>query len=152
MHHGSDPMSLSEFMSRIDDNPYYPVDLADYPGMFDFRITQNGMVYLERLREELESGSEFSDAKCLYMGILYLGYAVATRSPKECKGWQVYMFLVGKTTDMYTPEIKADLMQMGCIEDNPEYNPKLYKRHLIWKMKALTSTGCGGPVMVEEEP
>ena len=135
-------MRLSEFMGKIDYNPYYPVEPADYPRMFDFEITKNGAVYLERLKKEMDSG-EITDRKSLYLSLLYLAQAASMMSSQECKKWQGFMFLVGKTTDMYTPEIKSELTQMGCIRDNPRYDPKMYKRHLSWKMKALASISDG---------
>lgn len=139
----SDTVNLSEFIGKIEKNPYYPVEPSDYPRMFDFAITKSGMIYFESLRRELDSTGDLSDTKHLHLSVLYLAQAASMRSPAECKKWQVYMFLVGKTTDKYTPEIKADLMLMGCIEDNPRYDSKMYKRHLVWKMKALASISGG---------
>ena len=45
------------------------------------------------------------------------------------------MFLIGEKIDLENSDTKITLKQMGCIQDNQEYNPKLYKSHLVWKNK-----------------
>lgn len=126
-----------ELMEKLDRNPYHPVRLHDYPQIFNFKITRNGITYFERLQKELELGNELSDKENLYLGMLHLGYAMATSSPEECKKWQAFMFVIGDSTDTTIPDIENTLMQMGCIEENPQYNPKLYKAHLAWKRMIL---------------
>lgn len=129
-------MNVQEFIASLDRNPYHPVPPSKYPGLFDFRITRNGLTYLRRLRSEWETAG-LSDRKCLYTGLLHLAHAVSIRSPKECKLQEAFMFVTGKKDDVFAPSIRADLMEMGCVEENPEYDPKLYKSHTMWKMKML---------------
>ena len=123
-----------EFMTKIEENPYYPVAIEDYPKLFDFEMTEKGFIYFQRLKKEW-STNELSDKECLYLGMLHLAYATAMKSIKECKNWQAYMFLIGEKIDLENSDTKIILKQMGCIIDNPEYNPKLYKSHLLWKNK-----------------
>jgi len=127
-----------EFMTKIEENPYYPVGIEDYPKLFDFQLTSKGFIYFERLKKEWSTG-ELSDKECLYLGMLHLAYATAMKNVKECKNWQAYMFLIGEKVDLDNSEIKITLIQMGCIEDNPDYNPKLYKSHLLWKNKIFAA-------------
>ena len=129
-----------EFITRLSENPYYPVPIEEYPRLFDFEITPNGLVYFERLKKEwsLEEG-DISDSECLYLGMLHLAYAISKKDVKECHNWQAFMFLVGKRLDLEDFKTKDNLKQMGCIIDNPEYNPKLYKSHLIWKNRILSA-------------
>lgn len=129
-----------EFMAKIEENPYYPVSISQYPDMFDFELTKKGLVYFERLKKEWSEG-ELSDRECLYLGMLHLAYATAMKSIKECKNWQAYMFLIGEKIDLECSDTKTELKQMGCITDNPNYNPKLYKSHLLWKNKILAAIG-----------
>ena len=123
-----------EFMTKIEENPYYPVLVKDYPKLFDFKLTSNGLTYFQRLKKEW-STNELSDRECLYLGMLHLAYATAMKSVKECKNWQAYMFLIVEKIDLENSYTKITLKQMGCIQDNQEYNPKLYKSHLVWKNK-----------------
>lgn len=122
---------------RLSENPYYPVPIDEYPKLFDFQITPNGKIYFERLKKQWSS-EEISDTECLYLSILHLGYATSIRDVKECHSWQAYMFLIGKRLDLDDFKIKETLKQMGCITDNPNYNPKLYKSHLLWKNDILS--------------
>lgn len=126
-----------EYMKKILDNPYYPVDLSDYPNLFDFSITENGIVYLNRLRKEYNDGNELSEDEYLYLSMLNLGYAVLKKSVEECHSWQEYLYNIGDKVNLDKTGIKERLMQMGCITENPSYNPKLYKSHLIWKNEIL---------------
>lgn len=128
---------MLEFMEKLGANPYYPVLPQDYPGLFDFRITKNGAVYMVRLGEEWDEGTDLPGAKLLHLGMLYLAYAVSLKSPRECRMWQAYMFTIGETAGPFMPEIETDLTQMGCIEENPLYDPRLYKSHLMWKREML---------------
>ena len=127
-----------EFMTKIEENPYYPVAIEDYPKLFDFEMTEKGFIYFQRLKKEW-STNELSDKECLYLGMLHLAYATAMKSIKECKNWQAYMFLIGEKIDLENSDTKIVLKQMGCIIDNPEYNPKLYKSHLLWKNKIFAA-------------
>ncbi len=130
-------MKMMELMEKLDRNPYHPVRLRDYPRIFNFKITRSGIVYFERLQKELELGNELSDRENLYLGMLHLGYAMSASSPEECKKWQAFMFVIGDNADAEVPDIENTLAQMGCIEENPQYNPKLYKAHLAWKRAIL---------------
>jgi len=127
-----------EFMMRLSENPYYPVPIDEYPKLFDFQITPNGKIYFERLKKQWSS-KEISDTEQLYLSMLHLGYSTSMRNVKECHNWQAYMFLIGKRQDLDDFKIKETLKQMGCITDNPDYNPKLYKSHLLWKNKILST-------------
>ncbi len=125
-------MGYPEFVGIMEENPYYPVLIKDYPKLFDFEPTAAGLTYFQRLRKEWSEG-DLSDRECLYLGMLHLAYATSMKSARECKEWQAYMFLLGVRPDLEGQGIKTTLKQMGCIRDNPAYDPKLYKRHILWK-------------------
>ena len=127
-----------EFITRLSENPYYPVSVDNYPRLFDFEITSNGIIYFERLKKEWSSEDEISEKQCMYLSMLHLAYAVSKKDVKECHNWQAFMFLIEKRIDLEDCNIKETLKQMGCIRDNPNYNPKLYKSHIIWKNKILS--------------
>lgn len=127
-----------DFMMKIAENPYYPVQIEEYPKLFDFDITPEGLIYFERLKNELSSANKLSENEYLYLCILHLAYAMSMKSVEECHNWQEFVFKIGKNVDLDKPGIKETLKQMGCIVDDPRYNPKLYKSHLLWKNKTLT--------------
>lgn len=128
-----------DFMMKIAENPYYPVPIEEYPQLFDFNLTPEGLIYFERLKNELASGNVLSENESLYFCLLYLGYATSMKNVEECHNWQEFVFKIGKNTDLDKPGIKDTLKKMGCITDDPDYNPKLYKSHLLWKNKMLAS-------------
>ena len=59
------------------------------------------------------------------------------KSVKECHEWQAFMFLIGEEVNIDKSGIKENLKSMNCIVENPNYNPKLYKSHIIWKNEIL---------------
>lgn len=130
-------MRMRKLMEKLEENPYHPVRRRDYPRLFEFRITRDGITYFERLKKEWDEGADLKDRQCLYLSVLHMAYAVYMKSPEECKRWQAFMFIVGETANRHTSEIEAELTQMGCIEGNSQYNPKLYKSHLAWKHDIL---------------
>lgn len=126
-----------DFMMKIQSNPYYPVPIDQYSELFDFVLTQNGMIYFERLKKEYDEGNDLSEDEKLYLSTLHLAYATMKKSVKECHEWQAYMFLIGEEVNIDKSGIKENLKSMNCIADNPNYNPKLYKSHIIWKNEIL---------------
>ena len=128
-----------DFMMKIAENPYYPVPIEEYPQLFDFNITPEGIIYFERLKDELSSGNELSENELLYLCLLHLAFATSKKSIEECHNWQEFVFKIGKSVDLDKPGIKETLKQMGCIIDDPNYNPKLYKSHLLWKNSMLST-------------
>ncbi len=128
-----------DFMMKIAENPYYPVPIEEYPKLFDFNITPKGLIYFKRLKNELLSGNQLSETKSLHLCLLHLGYATSMKNVEECHNWQEFVFKIGQNVDLEKPGIKESLKQMDCIIDDPDYNPKLYKSHLLWKNKMLAT-------------
>ena len=125
-----------DYMRKIWENPFYPVQVEDYTKLYDFSITRIGTVYLDRLRDEFLSG-QMSEDKCLHLILLSLADSVSKKSISEYHDWQELLHVFEDKINLDKPGIKEALMQMGCIEENPEYNPKLYKSHLLWKNKTV---------------
>lgn len=126
----------TDFMKKIWENPFFPVPVAEYTKLYDFSITRNGLVYLDRLREEISSG-DMPEDKCLHLILLSLAYSVSKKSVEEYHDWQEMLHAFDGKVDLDKQGIKEALMQMGCIEENQDYDPKMYKSHLLWKSKAI---------------
>ena len=127
-----------DYMKKIWENPFFPVPVDEYTKLYDFTITRNGVTYLDRLREEFFSGPMPED-KCLHLILLSLAYSVSKKSVEEYHEWQELLHAFEGVVDLDKPGIKEVLMQMGCVEENKDYNPKLYKSHLLWKNKTVES-------------
>ena len=134
-----------EFIDRIGRNPYHPVDVEDYPRLFDLEITPDGVVYLERLRAEWTSGVDMPAGRRAHLRALHLAYAAARKSPDECRRWQAFVLLAGDDDggagggDLCAGdgEARADLVQIGCLRENASHDPRLYKSHALWRERAL---------------
>ncbi|NIP61604.1 MAG: hypothetical protein GWN01_05980 [Nitrosopumilaceae archaeon] len=124
-------------MKIISDNPYYPVSIDDYSKLFDFAITDNGIIYLERLNKKLSSGIKLGDDESLYYCMLALASASSQNDIESIHKIHEFMFSISDKVDPFKPRIKSTLIQMGCIKENPHHNPKLYKSHLLWKNENL---------------
>lgn len=135
-----------EFIDRIGKNPYHPVDAGDYPRLFDLEITPDGVVYLERLRAEWLSGADMPADRLAHLRALHLAYAAAKKSPDECRRWQAFVFLEGDgggdgggPDDGGDGEARGELARMGCLRENGEYDPRLYKSHVLWRERMLAA-------------
>lgn len=125
-----------DYMKKIWENPFFPVPVDEYTKLYDFAITSNGLVYLDRLRNEFLSGGMPED-KCMHLILLSLADSVSKRSIEAYHDWQELLHALDGKVDLDKPGIKETLIQMGCIEDNQDYNPKLYKSHLLWKNRTV---------------
>lgn len=130
-----------EFIDRIGRNPYHPVDAGDYPRLFDLEITPDGVVYLERLRAEWLSGADMPEGRLAHLRALHLAYAAAKKSPDECRRWQAFVFLAGDGGEAHDDggEARDELARMGCLRENGEYDPRLYKSHVLWRERTLAA-------------
>lgn len=139
-----------EFIDRIGRNPYHPVDVEDYPRLFDLEITPDGVVYLERLRAEWASGGDMPAGRRAHLRALHLAYASARKSVDECRLLQAFVLLAGgddgpdaadsaaaATADNTDDEARYDLVRMGCLRENAGYEPRLYKSHVLWRERKL---------------
>lgn len=134
-----------EFIDRIGRNPYHPVDPDDYPRLFDLEITPDGIVYFERLRAEWLSGADMSGMRRAHLRALHLAYASALRSAYECKLLQAFVLLDGGGEPGAAAAaagddgggVRADLARMGCLRENADYDPRLYKSHVLWRERKM---------------
>ena len=70
------------------DNPLYPIDLDDYPKLFDYVLTADGLVYFQTLKRNYILGKDLSLDEYNKLRLLYVYYATANRNPKEVSVWQ----------------------------------------------------------------
>ena len=133
-----------ELIDSMGRNPYHPVDVEDYPRLFDLEITPDGVVYFERLRAEWLAGADVPAGRRAHLRALHLAYAAAKKSPDECRRLQAFLFLEGDDDGgdgcepgAGDPEARADLVRMGCLRENDSYDPRLYKSHVLWRERML---------------
>ena len=69
-------------MSMTEKNPLYPIDIDDYPKIFDYVLTADGLVYFQTLKRNYILGKELFRMNTTKLRLLYVYYATANRNPK----------------------------------------------------------------------
>lgn len=112
-------------------NPLYPVDVDDYPKLFDYVLTVDGLKFFQSLRRKYNQGKKLTLDEYNKLRLLYVYYATANRNPKEVSFWQnLCITLDGQgifEKNMY--QSKEDPKEKSLIVKNPEYQSGLYRIH-----------------------
>ena len=69
-------------------NPLYPVSVDDYPKLFDYVLTVDGLVYFQKLKRNYILGKDLTLDEYNKLRLLYVYYATANKNPKEVFAWQ----------------------------------------------------------------
>ena len=113
-------------------NPLYPIEIDDYPKLFDYVLSAQGLVYFHSLKRNYILGKELSLDEYNKLRLLYVYYATANRNFKEVFAWQdICMTLDDQgifERDMY--QSKEDLKDKLLILVNPEYQSGLYRKYV----------------------
>ena len=113
-------------------NPLYPIEIDDYPKLFDYVLSAQGLVYFHSLKRNYILGKELSLDEYNKLRLLYVYYATANRNPKEVFAWQDICMTLDNggifERDMY--QSKEDLKDKLLILVNPEYQSGLYRKYV----------------------
>ena len=114
------------------DNPLFPIDVDDYPKLFDFVLTAQGLVYFHDLKRKYILGKNLLLDEYNKLQLLYVYYATANRNVKEVFAWQdICITLDDKgffEKNMY--QSKEDLKTQSLIVPNPQYHSGLYRQYV----------------------
>lgn len=77
----SDPLPESN-------NPLYPILIDDYPHLFDYVLTVQGLKYFHNLKRDYFLGKELALDEYNKLRLLYIYYATANKNSKEVLTWQ----------------------------------------------------------------
>ena len=104
-------------------NPLYPIEIDDYPKLFDYVLSAQGLVYFHSLKRNYILGKELSLDEYNKLRLLYVYYATANRNFKEVFTWQDICMTLDERgifeKNMY--QSKEDLKDKLLILVNPEY-------------------------------
>jgi hypothetical protein len=113
-------------------NPLYPIEIDDYPKLFDYVLSAQGLAYFHSLKRNYILGKELSLDEYNKLRLLYVYYATANRNSKEVFAWQDICMTLDKRgifeKDMY--QSKEDLKDKLLIIMNPEYQSGLYRKYV----------------------
>jgi len=122
-------------------NPLFPVKIDDYPKLFDYVLTADGLIYFQNLKRKYILGKEMTLDEYNKLRLMYVYYATANRNPKEVFAWQdICITLDDKgifEKGMYLS--KEDLKNNSMIIENPDYHSGLYRiytEHVKEKMNS----------------
>ena len=112
-------------------NPLYPIAVDDYPKLFDYVLTSDGLVFFQSLKRKYILGNEMSQDEYNKLRLLYVYYATANRNAKEVFTWQDICITLDDEgifeKDMFRS--KEDLKNKSLIIKNPRYQSGLYRKY-----------------------
>ena len=117
---------------NFDKNPLYPIGLNEYPKLFDYVLTKDGLIFFQNLRQKYNQGKSLELDEYNKLRLLHIYYATANRNPKEVSHWKELCL----TLDLQgIPEkhmfiSKEDLIKKSLITKNPLYQSGLYRKHI----------------------
>jgi hypothetical protein len=122
-------------------NPLYPIDVNDYPKLFDYVLSASGLVYFQTLKRNYIRGKQMTLDEYNKLRLLYVYYATANRNAREVFAWQdICITLDDKGVfekDMY--QSKEDLKIKLLIVRNPQCQSGLYRKHVEYVKDNLDS-------------
>ena len=112
-------------------NPLYPIDIDDYPKLFDYVLTADGLVYFQSLKRNYVLGKPLVQDEYNKLRLLYVYYATANRNTSEVYAWQDLCVTLDNQgiieKEMF--QSKEDLKKQRLITENPDYVSGLYRRY-----------------------
>jgi len=122
-------------------NPLHPIEIDDYPKLFDYVLTAEGLVYFQTLKRNYILGKEMTLNEYNKLRLLYVYYATANRNFKEVFAWQdICITLDGKgifEKGMF--KSKEDLKNKLLIVKNPNYQSGLYRKYTEFVKENMNS-------------
>ena len=113
-------------------NPLYPITIDDYPKLFDYVLTAEGLVYFQSLKRNYVLGKSMSQDEYNKLRLLYVYYATANRNMSEVFAWQDLCITLDNQgiieKDMFSS--KEDLKEKKLIIENPHYTSGLYRKYV----------------------
>ena len=118
-------------MMSKQNNPLCPIDVNDYPKLFDYVLTRDGLLYFHTLKRNYLLGKELSQDECNKIRLLYVYYATANRNLDEVFAWQDLCITLDNKgileKNMF--QSKESLKKNKLIIENPNYQSGLYRKH-----------------------
>ena len=113
-------------------NPFYPISINDYPKLFDYVLTRDGLIFFNDLKRKYILGKDLSLDECNKLRLLYIYYATANRYPDEVSYWQDLCIQLEQLgfPEKNVRQSKDDLILNKMITKNPDYQAGLYRNYI----------------------
>lgn len=119
-------------MQDNEEDPLHPIQIIDYPKLFDYVLTAKGLVYFNSLKREYFLQRKLTQDQYNKLRLLYVYYATANKNINEVSMWQKICVSLDEKKifekNMYYS--REDLIKQSLIIPNPYYEPGLYKTHV----------------------
>ena len=116
----------------MNSNPLHPIDVNDYPKLFDYVLTVSGLEYFQTIKRNYLMGKQMTLDEYNKLRLLYVYYATANRNVSEVSNWQEICINLDEKgifeKQMFAS--KEDLKDKLLITKNPEYEPGLYRKYV----------------------
>ena len=112
-------------------NLLYPIEIDDYPKLFDYVLTAQGLIYFHSLKRNYILGKDLNLDEYNKIRLLYVYYATANRNSRVFAWQDICVTLDNQGVfekDMYLS--KEDLKDKLLIVINPEYPSSLYRKYV----------------------
>ncbi|MGY5152352.1 MAG: hypothetical protein ACW9XA_08795 [Candidatus Nitrosopumilus sp. bin_6a] len=123
------------------ENPLYPIEIDDYPKLFDYVLSTEGLIYFQTLKRNFILGKEMTLDEYNKLRLLYVYYATANRNSKEVSAWQDLCVTLDEKgifeKKMY--QSKEDLKSKSLILVNPNYQSGLYRKYVEFVKENMES-------------
>ena len=126
---------------ELSKNPLFPIPLNDYPKLFDYVLSAQGLIYFHQLKRDFILGRKLNVDECNKIRLLYVYYATANRNSKEVFAWQ-NMCKTLDDQEMFEKNMyqsKEDLKNKSLIVINPLYHSGLYRKHIEFVKENMNS-------------
>ena len=119
-------------------NPLHPIVIDDYPKLFDYVLTTDGLIYFHILKRNYILGKKMTLDEYNKLRLLYVYYATANRNT-EVFSWQEICITLDEKgifeKGMY--HSKEDLKNKSLIIINPQYQSGLYRKYIEYVRENL---------------
>lgn len=113
------------------ENPFYPIEINEYPKLFDYVLTAEGLKFYQTLRRQYVLGKDLSHDAYNKLRLLCIYYATANRNTKEVSFWQDLCVTLDEK-GIYEKNMfqsKENLIIQSLIIKNPSYQSGLYRNY-----------------------
>lgn len=119
-------------MEISENDPFHPIRVEDYPKLFDYVLTVNGLIFFNKLKRKYYLGKNLSQDEYNKLRLLYVYYATSNKNVKEVVLWQKLCWDLDqqKIFEKNMFWSKENLIQQHLILKNPKYVEGLFKKHI----------------------
>ena len=122
-------------------NPLYPIEIDDYPKLFDYVLTSDGLIFFQSLKRKYILGKDMTLDEYNKLRLLYVYYATANRNSQEVFTWQDICITLDEKgifeKNMF--QSKEDLKNKSLIVENPNYQSGLYRKYTEYAKDKMNS-------------